>query len=46
MEAEFRAGRFEDGALVGIRRVNELLATHFPNPTADRNELPDKPVLL
>jgi uncharacterized membrane protein len=46
MEAEFRAGRFEAGALTGIRKVNDLLAAHFPSPTADRNELPDKPVLL
>lgn len=52
MEAEFRAGRFEAGALAGIVRVGELLAQHFPvagggaalgdNP----DELANRPVIL
>lgn len=52
MEAEFRAGRFEAGALAGIARVGELLAQHFPpagggaalrdNP----DELANRPVIL
>jgi uncharacterized membrane protein len=44
MEAAFRAGRFEDGALAGIRAVGALLAQHFPG--AGGHELPDRPVVL
>ncbi|MEW6589915.1 MAG: TPM domain-containing protein [Pseudomonadota bacterium] len=52
MEAEFRAGRFEAGALAGVARVGELLARHCPatgggaalgdNP----DELANRPVIL
>jgi uncharacterized membrane protein len=44
MEAAFRAGRFEDGTLAGIRAVSELLARHYPG--TGRNEIPDRPVVL
>lgn len=44
MEAAFRAGRFEEGALAGIRAVGVLLAQHFPG--AGANEIPDRPVVL
>jgi uncharacterized membrane protein len=46
MEAEFRAGQFEAGALAGIRRVSALIARHFPPAPNDRNELPDVPVVI
>jgi len=46
MEEHFRAGRFEDGALAGVRAVSELLRAHFPAHGAARNELPDRPVLM
>lgn len=46
MEAEFRAGRFEEGVTLGVRVIGEHLARHFPGDDADRNELPDKPVVL
>ena len=46
MEAEFRAGRFEDGVLKGIAEVGALLAEHFPASGAHRNEMPDAPVVL
>jgi uncharacterized membrane protein len=46
MEAEFRAGRFEAGALAGIRGVSALVARHFPPGDAERNELPDTPVVF
>ncbi len=46
MEAEFRAGRFEAGALAGIGEVTALLARHFPVRDANPNELPDRPVVL
>ncbi len=46
MEAEFREGRMEQGALQGIREVGTLLARHFPARGPNTNELPDRPVML
>ncbi len=46
MESEFRADRFEAGALLGIDEVTALLARHFPAREANPNEMPDKPVVL
>jgi len=46
MEAEFRKGHFEEGALAGIRAVTAHLARHFPKAGAGSNELPDTPVVL
>jgi uncharacterized membrane protein len=46
MEAAFRAGRFEEGAITGINAIGELLAQHFPHGSARANELPDEPVVL
>ncbi|CAD5378632.1 TLP18.3, Psb32 and MOLO-1 founding protein of phosphatase [Pseudomonas sp. OF001] len=46
MEQAFRLGRFEEGALEGIRAVTRLMAQHFPATAGGRNELPDQPVLL
>jgi uncharacterized membrane protein len=44
MEAAFRAGRFEQGALEGIRAVGEMLARHYPGRGADA--LSNAPFLL
>ena len=46
METEFRGGNFERGVVKGIEAVSRLLATHFPGTGADRNELPDAPVVI
>ena len=46
MEAEFRNGRFEDGVINGIAAVSRELAKHFPPHSPQRNELPDKPVVM
>jgi uncharacterized membrane protein len=46
MEANFREGRFEAGALAGIRAISDELARHFPATGENRNELPDRPVML
>lgn len=48
MEANFRAGRFEQGMLDGIGRVGGLLAAHFPGVPGSRNpdELPNRPAIL
>jgi uncharacterized membrane protein len=46
MEAAFRRADFEGGVIAGIREVTRHLAEHFPPTGDDRNELPDKPVVL
>ena len=46
MEAAFRQGDFEGGVVGGIQEVTRHLAEHFPPIGDDRNELPDKPVVL
>jgi uncharacterized membrane protein len=47
MEAHFREGRFEAGAVTGVNAVSELLAAHFPasGDRANPNELRDRPVV-
>jgi uncharacterized membrane protein len=48
MEQHFRAGRFQEGAVAGVRAVGALIAAHYP-PSAsgrDRDELPNRPALL
>jgi uncharacterized membrane protein len=46
MEAMFRAGDFEGGALAGIVAVGALLAAQCPPPERNRNELDDRPFIL
>jgi uncharacterized membrane protein len=46
MEACFRRGAFEDGALLGIERVGALLSHHFPATGDNPNELPDAAEIL
>ncbi len=47
MEAEFRAGRFEAGVLLGIARITAILQQHFPLRHGENpNELADAPVVL
>jgi uncharacterized membrane protein len=46
MEAHFRAGRFEAGAVAGIEAVAGVLARHPPGRRGAANELSDKPVIL
>jgi uncharacterized membrane protein len=48
MGAAFRERRFEDGLTQALEEVSALLVEHFPlaEGQADRNELPDKPVVL
>jgi len=40
---EFRAGRYTEGIVAGVRAVGDELARHFPRGAgeSDRNELPD-----
>ncbi|MCS6947212.1 MAG: TPM domain-containing protein [Steroidobacteraceae bacterium] len=46
VEDHYRAGRFLEGSLAAIDGVGTLLQQHFPHRGADRNELPDQPVLI
>jgi uncharacterized membrane protein len=46
MEAAFRQGEFERGALDGIRRIGELLAQSFPGSGDNRDELANRPVIV
>ena len=46
MEDAFRRADFEGGVVRGIQEVTQHLARHFPPIGDDRNELPDKPVVL
>lgn len=46
MEAAFRAGDFEAGALAAIEDVTRLLALHFPAGADNPDELPDRPVIV
>lgn len=46
MEEGFRAGRYESGTLSALERIGALARRHFPADGEDRNELPDRTVLL
>lgn len=46
MESAFRAGRFRDGALAGVREVGHVLAAHFPPRADNPDELPNTAVIL
>lgn len=46
MEALFRRGEFERGALQGIRQVGELLAQHFPPSGHNPDELANRPLIV
>jgi uncharacterized membrane protein len=46
MEADFRAGQFEAGAIKGVEAVSRELARYFPPQGGQRNELPDRPVVI
>ena len=46
MEAAFRQSDFEGGVVGGVQAVTRHLLQHFPSDSHDRNELPDKPVVL
>lgn len=46
MEAAFRNGAFEQGALAGIARISDLLAEHFPPAGHNPDELANRPVIV
>jgi uncharacterized membrane protein len=46
MEAKFKVGEFEQGVISGIEQINAVLETHFPLQHANKNELPNTPLLI
>lgn len=46
MEGAFRGGKYEEGALAGIRSVGRLLAQYYPRAGEIVNELPDRPAVM
>lgn len=46
MEAAFRQGEFERGALAGIETIGALLAQNFPPSGHNPDELANRPVIL
>ena len=46
MEIDFKQANYEDGVVSGIQAVTQHLMKHFPAVGDDRNELPDRPVVL
>lgn len=46
MQQKFNRGDFLRGSLHGIERITMLLVTHFPSGADNRNELPNKPIIV
>jgi uncharacterized membrane protein len=46
MEAKFRDGRFEAGALAGVQAIGEILVREFPAGNDNPNELANAPELV
>ncbi len=46
MEAAFRQLDFESGVVSGVQAVAQHLKQHFPSDNHNRDELPNKPVML
>jgi len=46
MQREFSQGRFEAGAITGVRAISDLLAAHFPPRPVNPDELSNRPVIL
>jgi uncharacterized membrane protein len=46
MEVALGAGRYEEGTVAALDRIGAFARKHFPAGGDDRNELPDRTVLL
>lgn len=46
MENYFKENNFHQGVTAGIDAVTQLLQKHFPITSNDRNELPNRPVVM
>ena len=45
MEAAFKEGRFESGALLALREITMALAEYFPASGDNPDELPNAPLI-
>ena len=46
MEKLLKNDQFEDGILLGIERISNVLKEHFPESVITPNELPDQPLII
>lgn len=46
VEECFRAGKFRDGIILGVKEIGEILARHFPSETPGRGQLDDEPKFI
>lgn len=46
MQREFAAGRYREGAIMGVEAISDLLALHFPPQADNPDELPNRPIVL
>ncbi len=46
MEVLLKDQKFEDGVLLGIKRIHEVLRQHYPAEVITPNELPDQPIII
>ncbi len=46
MQREFAARRFQEGVILGVEAISDLLATHFPPREDNLEELPNKPLVI
>jgi uncharacterized membrane protein len=46
MRELFQCGNYREGAMRGIEMITIVVSRHFPPDSSDRNELPNKPVLI
>ena len=46
MTEGFARGAFHDSVLAAINTLNDLLHQHYPDDGSQRNELPNRPVMM
>ena len=46
MQREFAARRFEQGVIIGVQAISDLLATHYPPRGENPDELSNRPVIV
>ncbi|MCB1176141.1 MAG: TPM domain-containing protein [Leptospiraceae bacterium] len=46
IQNEFSKSKFERGAILAISELTGILEENFPSDSKDKNELPDKPVII
>jgi hypothetical protein len=46
MQREFAARRFEQGVMIGVQAISDLLATHYPPRGENPDELSNRPVIV